>query len=201
MKQILLTGTSLFLCACNSATDKVNVSRNIESSTTTLVASIAPPTAKKANDSSKHDVKYYYKIYADIDSENPAIGVGPRVILEEDLKNGIISYKGNDNEIRIFKTWNLDGYDVIDFPGGMFIVQGDKEIVMAEGTPIMQLIKKNIDNRAARGGECDYRSDAKLEVIDDRIHIFLQCHDNASYRDDLGYISAVKDGELVIKEK
>jgi hypothetical protein len=201
MKKIILPIASIFLLSCNAAT---NANHNY---TQTAPFEIARDTStltkdataqNKALDSKPRNVKYYYDMYANVDSEDPTIGVGPREIIEQDLESGIISYKGSDGKICIIKVWHVANYDVIDYVGGVILVQGNKEFVPAIAEKINQLLKTTIDNRTARGGECTYAQNPIIEVIDGKVLLQLTCTDDATFKQTLAEIT-IANGALQLK--
>jgi hypothetical protein len=146
---------------------------------------------------------FYYKKYADVDSEDPAIGVGPRTIVSKDIEKGIVKYKfkeafDGENPIQTLQLWHFEGYDYIEYPGGYIIIEGEKEFpIFVEDGP-MKLVKKVIDNRTARGGECEYDESPDIKVLNNKICVILTCSDDPNFAETIGTIS-LKNGKLVVK--
>jgi hypothetical protein len=155
---------------------------------------------KETNKVAAKDVKYYYKKYADVDSEDPAIGVGPRKILSEDLVAGIITYENVSNKEKSkIQVWNKNGYDIIHYPGGYLMIIGTKEIFLNGDNSILELVAKTFGQRTARGGECTY-SDSPGFNISDKVEILLTCTDDEKFKDVIGY-ATVQNGKLVVVKK
>lgn len=205
MKKIIIPIAVVFLLSCNTApstsTEQVSVSNPINANDVTANKNKELETAATAlTPKADKDVKYYYEKYANVDSEDPAIGVGPREIIEEDIQSGIIAYKGSDGQIRTIKTWNTANYDIIDYSGGVLLVQGDKEFVPAQSQKIIDLLKATIDQRSARGGECTYAENPTIEVVDGKVLLQLTCTDNVQFKQTLAEIT-IKNAQLHLLEK
>ncbi|MGV3610493.1 MAG: hypothetical protein ACO1N0_06065 [Fluviicola sp.] len=195
---ILLSSVMLLSLACsNTQTDHpalatIEHADSTVNSTTSIVAD------------EERDVLYYYKKYADVDSEDPAIGVGERVIVSKDLEKGIIKYKmkeafNGENPIQTIQLWHLDGFDYIDYPGGQLLIDGESEFpIYVEEAP-MKLAMKVIDNRTARGGECDYAASPDIKVRNNKLCVILTCSDDPNFSETIGTIS-LKNGKLIVSE-
>jgi hypothetical protein len=213
MKQFILCISVVAFMACNEGDSKQLKTETAKPTVTdTNKTKLNVDTSKKngadpasnvvANTPAKatgKDVMYYYKKFADIDSEDSEIGVGPRTIIEKDIKGGIMSYKGSDNKLRIIKVWNKGTYDVIDYPGGVILMEGNKQFVPNITLEAQAFVKKVIDNRTARGGECDYSENA-LIMAGDRVSINLTCKDDANFKQTIGYVT-IQNGKMIITEK
>lgn len=161
-------------------------------------------TTEKQTGSEPRDVMYYYEKYADVDSEDPSIGVGPRVIVSKDLEKGIVKYKfkqafNGENPIQTLQLWHIDGFDYIDYPGGYILIDGDNEYPIFTEEEPMKLAMKVIDNRTARGGECDYAASPEIKVRNNKICIVLTCSDDPNFAETIGYIT-MKNGKMKVVE-
>jgi hypothetical protein len=207
MKKFILALSITAAVACNnkpaenkptesSAKETTTVSTTKESSVNSTNTT-APKTNVAAN---AKDVKYYYKKYADVDSEDPAIGIGPRKILSEDLTNGIITYENVSSKQKAkIQIWNKNGYDIVHYAGGYLMIIGTKEIFLNGDNSILELVAKTFGQRSARGGECTY-SDNPGFNISDKVEILLTCTDDPAFKDVIGYVT-VENGKLVVRKK
>jgi hypothetical protein len=194
-----LTGIILLNVACLNTNKEEEKKANAQQTVSTLVTQVSetsPPSEER-------DVMFYYKKYADVDSEDPAIGVGPRTIVSKDIEKGIVKYKfkeafDGENPIQTLQLWHFEGYDYIEYPGGYSIIEGEKEFpIFVEDGP-MKLVKKVIDNRTARGGECEYDESPDIKVLNNKICVILTCSDDPNFAETIGTIS-LKNGKLVVK--
>lgn len=197
---ILLSGIVLLSLACSN-TSKEEKTLEVDQKKDSTLVETTTPAAIVASD---RDVMYYYEKYADVDSEDPAIGVGQRVIISKDLEKGIIKYKfkeafNGENPVKTIQLWHIDGFDYIDYPGGQLLIDGEKEfpIYVEEGP--MKLAMKVIDNRTARGGECEYAESPEIKVRNNKICVVLTCSDDPNFSETIGTIS-LKNGKLVVTE-
>lgn len=196
---ILISSVMLLSLACsNTKTDNPALA-TIEHTDSTVNSTTSVVVMED-----ERDVLYYYKKYADVDSEDPAIGVGERVIVSKDLEKGIIKYKmkeafNGENPIQTIQLWHLDGFDYIEFSGGYILTDGDKEYPIFVVEEPMELAMKVIDNRTARGGECDYAASPDIKVRNNKICVVLTCSDDPNFAETIGTIS-LKNGKLVVTE-
>lgn len=198
MHYILLSSLILLNLACS------NTNKDSNALATPEMSDSIPSTKATKNSEEERDVMYYYEKYADVDSEDPSIGVGPRVIISKDLEKGIIKYQfkeafNGENPVQTIQLWHLDGFDYIDYPGGYILIDGEKEFpVFVEEEP-MELAMKVIDNRTARGGECDYAASPEIKVRNNKICVVLTCSDDLNFSETIGTIS-LKNGKLIVSE-
>lgn len=197
---ILISSVMLLSLACsNTKTDNAALA-TIEHADSTVNSTTSVVVVED-----ERDVLYYYKKYANVDSEDPAIGVGERVIVSKDLEKGIIKYKmkeafNGENPIQTIQLWHMDGFDYIDYPGGQLLIDGENEFpIYVEEAP-MKLAMKVIDNRTARGGECDYAASPDIKVRNNKICVVLTCSDDPKFAETIGIIS-LKNGKMVITEE
>lgn len=194
---IILSSIMLLSFACSNTNKEANALAAHQKADSTMMNSAEEQGEER-------DVMYYYEKYADVDSEDPSIGVGPRVILSKDLEKGIIKYQfkeafNGENPIQTIQLWHLDGFDYIDYPGGQLLIDGENEFpIYVEEAP-MKLAMKVIDNRTARGGECDYAASPDIKVRNNKICLVLTCSDDPNFSETIGTIS-LKNGKLVVTE-
>lgn len=197
---ILLAGIVLLNLACSNTSQENQVAENDHNKQN---ATVENPSTRMSSE--ERDVMYYYEKYANVDSEDPAIGVGERVIVSKDLEKGIIKYKfkeafNGENPVKTIQLWHMDGFDYIDYPGGQLLIDGEKEFpIYAEEGP-MKLAMKVIDNRTARGGECEYAESPDIKVINNKICVVLTCSDDPNFAETIGTIG-LKNGKMVISEE
>ncbi len=212
MKILSIALVSVILVSCSAQNEKKdNVASTIaqSSSSTTVVSSTNTATEPKANvaaalESTGKNARYYYDKFVNIDSEEPSIGVGPRTIVKEDIANGTIVYKfNNETATRTLTVYNKIDYDIVDFPGNPMIVNGAKLINLNDGNADADKLVKSVgDARSARGGECDYMQYA-LYTIDKTKQTFavkMGCTDDETFRETVGYVTLV-GGKVVVTKK
>lgn len=194
---IILSSIMLLSFACSNTNKEANAFTAHQKADSTMMNSAEEQGEER-------DVMYYYEKYADVDSEDPSIGVGPRVILSKDLEKGIIKYQfkeafNGENPVQTIQLWHMDGYDYIDYPGGNILIDGEKEYPIYVEEEPMELAMKVIDNRTARGGECDYAASPDIKVRNNKICVVLTCSDDPNFAETIGTIS-LKNGKLVVTE-
>lgn len=194
---IILSGLILLSLGCSSTNKETN---------TTSVDQNTESTAMnpRQDEGEEKDVMYYFEKYADVDSEDPSIGVGPLVIVSKDLEKGIIRYQfkeafNGENPIQTIQLWHMNGFDYIDYPGGYILIDGEKEYPIFVVEEPMELAMKVIDKRTARGGECDYAESPDIKVRNNQICVVLTCSDNPNFSETIGTIT-LKNGKLTITE-
>lgn len=194
---IILSSIMLLSFACSNTNKEANAFADHQKADSTMMNN----AEEQGED---RDVMYYYEKYADVDSEDPSIGVGPRVILSKDLEKGIIKYQfkeafNGENPVQTIQLWHMDGFDYIEFSGGYILIDGDKEYPIFVHEEPMELAMKVIDNRTARGGECDYAASPDIKVRNNKICVVLTCSDDPNFAETIGTIG-LKNGKLVVTE-
>jgi hypothetical protein len=214
MKKLFLVAAITYLCSCQSKTNQTvstlpqtssDTSKNNTEINTTSIATVnqttssAAPTTKTLATNQK-TVDYYYQKYANVDSEDPQIGVGPRKIVSVDKVKGILTYiqEGN-NETQKIQVWNKNGFDVVDYVGGTLLVSGEKVVNVYLDSEVLKLVKKVGSQRSARGGECDYSETPDLN-FKDKVEIVLVCNDDDKFKEVIGYVT-IQNGKVVVTEK
>ncbi len=210
MKKILLFTAIAYLCSCeNKKTETASTATPVSTDTTkNIVTNIVEDTTTKQKNNptttnittNQKTVDYYYQKYVNVDSEDPAIGVGPRKIERVDMATGILMYKQEgEKETKKLQLWHKNGFDVLQFAGATLLIEGDKYLDIYNSTTINDFVKKIGNQRSARGGECDYNDSPDLK-INEKVEIIMTCSDDAKFREVIGYAS-MKNGKLVITEK
>jgi hypothetical protein len=197
-------------CAEKSV-EKPSNKASVIASGSTLASAVAPEKgineASNANHSTapnqaaanKRNVRFFYDKYANIDSEDPEIGVGPRTIVSENTAAGIIEYKENGStKIQKIQHWPRNGYDIIEYPGGLLFINGSNAINVYLSKAVTSLVKKTIDNRTARGGECEYNNTPIIKV-GNKVTIVLTCMDDRAYSQTIGYAD-FKNGAVIVTQ-
>jgi hypothetical protein len=200
---ILVASVALFAVACGNKSKEVDETET-SSKTEMITEKENFVSTEKQTVSEKRDVMYYYEKYADVDSEDPSIGVGPRIIVSKDLEKGIVKYKfkqafNGENPIQTLQLWHMDGFDYIDYPGGYILIEGDNEYPIFTEEEPMKLAMKVIDNRTARGGECDYAASPEIKIRNNKICVVLTCSDDPNFSETIGTIT-LKNGKLKVLE-
>lgn len=147
------------------------------------------------------NVLYYYNLYVkNEDSEDPSVGVTPRKIISQDLKNGIITFKsGGDSQLKRAQLFHLDGFDLFDHPGNYLLIQGEKSVAIDMQEEPMELAMKVAGARSARGGECEYNENPILKVLKNKLCIIMNCLDDDNFEETIGYIT-MKNGKMKVVE-
>lgn len=194
---IILSSIMLLSFACSNTNKEANALAAHQKADSTMMNSAEEHGEER-------DVMYYYEKYADVDSEDPAIGVGERVIISKDLEKGIIKYKfkeafNGENPVQTLQLWHLEGYDYIQYSGGFIVIDGENEYPIFVHEEPMELAMKVIDNRTARGSECDYAASPDIKVRNNKICVVLTCSDDPNFAETIGTIG-LKNGKLVVTE-
>ena len=218
MQKLFYLPTIILAIACNSSPtakpeNNTVVKPNADTTKTTNATVVTTtPATLPAKDSitiaiapKGKDVIFYYKKYADVDSEDPSIGVGPRKIITKDLAKGIITYQAigappTDTKINKIQVWNKNGYDVINYPGGWLVEVNGKYQYLTDAD---KLYDKIIKNRTAKGGECNYNSVVQLQPTNgdiNKVDLILTCSNDQKFKETIGYLS-VANNKIVTTAK